>query len=193
MKIPLLFVHSAGPQNLYEGSGGLISHLRESLGDLYEVRSPEMPDPENPRYELWREQLKKEFGHLKQESILVGHSLGASVLLKYLSEEKYNVSIAALFLVAVPFWGNQEWAFDEFVLEKNFSSRLATIPFIFLYHSRHDDWVPFNHLDQYARRIPGAIVRTLEGHEHEFNKGLPQLITDIKAIYQELNKLNLNL
>ena len=193
MKITVLFVHSAGPQSLYEGSGGLVASLRKSLGEQYDVLCPAMPDPENPRYGQWRDQLKKEFALLKQETILIGHSLGASVLLKYLSEEKYNVSVTGLFLVAAPFWGNKEWAFDEFVLQRDFSSKLENIPFVFLYHSRHDEWVPFSHVTQYAERLPKATVSVLEGDEHEFLEGLPQLITDIKKVNKESNKLNLDL
>nr|WP_235788441.1 alpha/beta hydrolase [Salipaludibacillus sp. CUR1] len=45
-----------------------------------------MPNPENPEYILWKKQLEKELDKLNGDVILVGHSLGGSVLLKYLSE-----------------------------------------------------------------------------------------------------------
>ncbi len=87
MKKQILFIHSAGAQGPHEGSGRLVAHLQKGLGPEYQVLYPIMPDPENPAYEPWKAQLEKELTALEGEAILVGHSLGGSVLLKYLSEE----------------------------------------------------------------------------------------------------------
>jgi len=45
------------------------------------------PGAETPRYAAWKSQLEESLALLNDKSILVGHSLGGSVLLKYLSEE----------------------------------------------------------------------------------------------------------
>ena len=45
----------------------------------------------------------EELAALGGGSILAGHSLGASLLLKYLCEEKVETSVAGLFLIAPPY------------------------------------------------------------------------------------------
>jgi predicted alpha/beta hydrolase family esterase len=132
--------------------------------------------------------LAREINRLEAEPILVGHSLGGSVLLKYLSVEPYGRSIAALFLVAAPYWGKKNWQADEYVLREDFSSRLAGIPQIFLYHSVNDEVVPFTHLQFYAEKLPGATIRESGNRRHLFNKGLPELVADIKSV--KINYLN---
>lgn len=183
MKKQILFIHSARAQGPHEGSDDLVAHLQDALGAEYEVLYPKMPDLENPEYEPWKKQLEKELAALDDEVILVGHSLGSSVLLKYLSEKKYKKPIAGIFLIASPYWGGDEdWQVDEYTLREDFASKLPRIRRIFLYHSRDDEIVPFAHLALYAQALPQATVRELDGYGHVFNKKFPELVDDIKSL-----------
>lgn len=182
MRKEVLFIHSAGPQGPHEGSTELIAYLHGALDAGYDLKCPAMPAPENPRYEAWKEQIEKYLGVPGNEVILVGHSLGGSVLLKYLAEEPCRRSITALFLIATPYWGKRGWEIDEYILHPDFLKKLPHIPKIFLYHSRDDEWVPFGHLGHYAKKFPQAVIRKLEGNEHEFGNGLPEVVNDIKSL-----------
>lgn len=183
MKKQVLFIHSAGEQDLHQGSSGLTAYLQERLGDEYNLLSPKMPNLGNPKYKPWKVQLGKEFAEIEGEVILIGHSLGGSVLLKYLSEEAYNQSISGLFLIAAPYWGKQDdWQVVEYTLRENFASKLTHILQIYFYHSRNDEIVPFAHLGQNKEKLPQAITRTLDGDEHYFSNGLPDLVDDIKSL-----------
>ena len=178
----VLFVHSAGPQGHHEGSDYLVRYLIDALGPEYHVSNPVMPDPENPHYNDWRAKLRKELSSKGDEVILVGHSLGASVLLKYLSEEKVHPGIAGLFLIGAVYWGKEDWDVKEYVLKSNFTSKLPPIKKIFLYHSRDDEVVPVSHVRYYAGELPNATVREFAHRGHLFGKGLPELIEDIKGL-----------
>ena len=178
----VLFVHSAGPQGHHEGSDYLVRYLIDALGPGYRVAHPVMPDPENPHYKDWRTTLRKGLASTGDELILVGHSLGASVLLKYLSEEKVNPRIAGLFLIGAVYWGKEDWDVKEYVLKRNFKSKLPPIEKIFLYHSRDDEVVPVSHVRYYAEELPNATVREFAHRGHLFGKGLPELIEDIKGL-----------
>jgi uncharacterized protein len=145
-----------------------------------------MPEPENPRYEHWKQKIEKEMAMIDGEVILVGHSLGGSVLLKYLSEEKFNKPIAGLFLIATAYWGVKDWEIDEYILQKDFAKKLPPIQKTFLYHCREDEWVPFEHSGYYAKKLPQANVRMLEGNTHDFSGGLPEIIDDIKSLQVNL-------
>ncbi|HTE31563.1 MAG TPA: alpha/beta fold hydrolase [Chryseolinea sp.] len=182
MKKEILFIHSAGPQGYHEGSDFLVSYIKARLGTGYTLVSPNMPDPENPHYKPWKKKFKRVLLEADDDVIVVGHSLGASVVLKYLSEKTPKKSIAGLFLIGAVYWGKENWQVEEYMLEDNFSSRLPRIPHIVFYHSKDDEVVPVSHLWYYASAIPGAVIREFDERGHLFGKGLPELIEDIKNI-----------
>ena len=181
MRKHILFVHGAGNKDEPLGSGKLIAYLQQQLGSDYEVLAPDMPDPDHPRYLAWRNQIEQELGKLDADVLLIGHSLGGSMLLKYLAEGTYQKPIAGLFLVAVPYWGKQDWEL-EYAVPDDFASRLPPIQQLFLYHSRSDEVVPFSSLLRYQEKLPQATVRVLDGKQHSFTEGLPLLAQDIKRL-----------
>jgi predicted alpha/beta hydrolase family esterase len=140
-----------------------------------------MPDPDHPAYAPWHTRLEKELAALDDDVILVGHSLGGSVLLKALSETRHEQRFAGLFLVAAPFWGRDGWQADEFLLREDFAATLPVIPRQFLYHSCDDDEVPLAHLGHYARALPQATVRELDGYGHLFMKECRELVEDVEG------------
>lgn len=182
VKKEILFIHSAGPQGLHNGSDFLLTHLIENLSDTYLIHHPLMPNPENPHYDAWRMTLKEVLDERSNTTILVGHSLGGSTLLKYLSESGYKKTIDGLFLIAAPYWGATDWLADEYVLHDNFSSNLPEIGRVFLYHSEDDEVVPVEHLNYYAAHLPFATIRTCARGGHLFSHGLPELVDDIKNL-----------
>ncbi|WP_101295979.1 alpha/beta fold hydrolase [Halegenticoccus soli] len=179
MKKQILFVHSAGAQGPHDGSGDLVAYLRNSLEAGYDVLYPKMPGLEDPEYQTWKTGFAREFSSVEDEVILVGHSLGGSVLLKYLSEETVDQPITGLFLVATPFWGGDEDWHGEFVLREDFASKLPRIPQISFYYSGDDEVVPPEHGALYREALPQATIRQLDGYGHVFQDGLPELTEDI--------------
>src|SRR5688572_19871847 len=181
MKKEVLFIHSAGPQGYHEGSDYLVTYLRNTLSN-YRVLHPKMPDPEHPTYPSWKATLKKEMVDMKEGTVLIGHSLGASVLLKFLTEERLQKPVAGLFLIGAVYWGKEDWDVEEYVLPENFPVKISNIPQIFLYHSKDDEVVPVTHLHYYADVLPTAHVREFDNLGHLFGKGLPELVEDIKSV-----------
>ncbi len=182
MKKEIYFIHSAGPQGPHEGSDDLLHYLRHSLQPSFKLHNPAMPNPENPRYYDWKMRLQADLPIGSSKIALVGHSLGGSVLIKYLSEGLCQAPIVALFLVSVPFWGTRGWIMKEFTPDPDFLERLPKIERTFIYHSRQDPWVPYSHAAFYSKHLPQATVRTLDGAQHEFKTGLPELVKDIHEI-----------
>ncbi|PUA29250.1 MAG: hypothetical protein B0W54_01210 [Cellvibrio sp. 79] len=185
MTIDVLFIHSAGSQFGDDGSAPFVKKLRASLGQNFNVNAPLMPLPDDPSYDRWRNKLKELLQH-KSPPVLIGHSLGGSVLLKYISEEQPAISSVGLFLVATPFWGDENWNSDEFVLRENVANFLPDTLNIFLYQSRDDDVVSIDHLTRYSSAIPRAAVNELDGGGHVFKNGLPCLVEDIQRLAEKL-------
>jgi predicted alpha/beta hydrolase family esterase len=175
----ILFLHSAGHQHGNEGSARLVAYLKATLPGV-ELIAPVMPHPDNPDYEVWKAALSQIFTILDHNVTLIGHSLGGSVLLKYLSEEKQSHNIAALHLIAVPFWGAEDWEVEEFQLREDFISTLPPIGSVTIYHSKDDKVVPASHAQLYADALQAELI-LLNGYGHAFSDGLPELVARLKA------------
>jgi predicted alpha/beta hydrolase family esterase len=172
LPIPVLFLHSSGPQGPGEGSEPLARRLREELGPDYEVVFPEMPDSAtDPHYEPWRDRLASELEALEGKVIVFGHSLGGSVALKYCAERGFDERVAGLIVVAAPFWGTgQDWE-REWALPEGWPEEGPSLPPTTLFHSSDDEVSPFPHLDLYAKKLPDVTVRPLEGYGHLYERG----------------------
>ena len=181
MKKQVLFVQGGG-QGAYEEDKKMAVNLRDVLGAAYHVRCPKMPDEVSPEYKAWRDRIAGELAELEDEVILVGHSLGASVLLKYLSEAKVEKSAAGVFLIAPPYWGVEDWEVDEYALQADFASKLPAWLPMFFYHSRDDEWVPFAHLALYKEKLPQATIREFDGRGHQFDDDLSEVAQDIEGL-----------
>jgi predicted alpha/beta hydrolase family esterase len=181
MNKQVLFIQGAGT-GAYEEDGKLVKSLRDRLGSKYNVRYPNMPEEEDQGYEAWKAQISKELDKIDDELILVGHSIGSSMLLKYLSEENVKNSIQGILLIAAPYWGTGGWQMDEFAVDEGSASEILKGPPVFFYHSRDDDIVPFTHLMLHAEKFPQATIREFDGRGHQFNNDLSEVAADIKSL-----------
>jgi predicted alpha/beta hydrolase family esterase len=177
-----LFIQGAG-EGAYEEDEKLVKSLRDLLGTEYNIHYPRMPEEEDQGYEAWKAQISKELAALDNQVILVGHSIGTSMLLKYLCEEHVKSPISGIFLIAAPYWGaGGGWEMYKFSVDENRASKLLKGIPIFFYHSRDDDIVPFTHLALHAEKFPQATVREFDGRGHQFNNDLSEVAADIKGL-----------
>ena len=182
MAATVLVIQGAGDLHDPEGTIVLVRYLERELPENDRVLAPEMPDADtDPRYVPWRDEIKRTLAELAAPVLIVGHSVGGSVALKMLSDGPADPSIRGLFLASVPWWGPEGWSWDELALPDDFAARLPEIP-VFLYHSVEDPEVPFAHLELHAARMPGATVRPIEGAEHSFRNGLPEIVADVTGL-----------
>ena len=175
----VLFVHGGG-DNGYEADAPLAASLKQHLGPDYDVRDPEMKDTAAPDFG-WPQKIAGEIDAMPGDIVLVGHSLGASMLLKYLSENTVTARVRGVFLLATPFWsGDEEWQ-RGLKLREDFATALpADVP-IFLYHNQDDEEVDISHLAIYQEKLPRATVRKAATGGHQFNNDLAPVARDIRS------------
>src|SRR5688572_17061454 len=119
----VLFIQGGGGDEDYTADAKLASALRKALGNGYTVHYPLLPNESSPDFGRIK-QIDNEMSLIKGEIILVGHSLGASMLLKYLSENDVKRKITGIFLVSTPFWsGNEDWQ-QGLKLQEDFPHKL---------------------------------------------------------------------
>jgi uncharacterized protein len=151
--------------------------LRERLGEDYEVILPVMPNGSNAVFDEWKLWFEKLFPFLNDGVILVGNSLGASFLAKYLSENKFPKKIRGVFLVAGVFDVDSEgYHLASFALPKKLDLQTKNI---YLYHSKDDPIVPFSTLEKFEKALPQAKSRVFEDKGHFRLEEFPELANDI--------------
>lgn len=177
----VLFIHGGG-EGGYEADTKLADSLQKELGNTYEIHNPQIHFNDNLPDFGWLKQIGKEISSTKDEIILVGHSFGASMLLKYLSENRVQKKITGLFLIAPPYWsGNEDWK-QGIKLHNNFADSIPKSIPIFLYQCKDDEEIPIDHLELYANKLPQAIVRRLNSGGHQLNNDLSIVAKDIRVL-----------
>lgn len=180
-KRTILFIQGGG-EGAYKADEKLASGIGKALEETHSVVYPGMPDEDDPNYETYKSQIEKELHKITGDLILVGHSLGACFLLKYLAEGNRDKHILGLFLLSTPFWGQGGWQYEGFSLDNELAAhKTADIP-VFFYQGTNDEIVPFSHLALYKKKFPHATFREIDGGGHQLENNLPGVSEDIKNV-----------
>jgi predicted alpha/beta hydrolase family esterase len=178
----VLFIQG-GAAGAYEADEKLAASLLRELGDGWEVRYPRMPNEDDPDYGAWTRVIAEEVATMGEGAVLVGHSIGASVIVKWLTGGRVPKSIAGALLIAAPFWHDDAfWRWDEVRLPDDADAKLPPGLPVYLYHGGDDKVVPTAHLDMYAALIPSAIVRRLAGRDHQLNDDMSEVAEEIRRL-----------
>ncbi|WP_460486731.1 alpha/beta hydrolase [Epidermidibacterium keratini] len=167
----VLLLHGAGG---YDEDRQLAAKIGVAAG--VPVRVPRLPE-DDLSYTAWSEAIAGELARLEPGAVVLGHSFGASILLRVLAQTPSDVGGAVL--LAMPHWGAEGWDVADYAFE----GPVPSVPLV-MHHCRDDDIVPIEHLDLNAAQLPSAIVR-----EHSFGghqlAGLGAAIArDIAAVAQ---------
>ena len=151
--------------------------------DDYEVMAPDMPSKNNAKYAEWKIWFEKLIPCLRDEVILVGHSLGGIFLAKYLSQNVLPVTIKQLHLVAPVFDHEDEieQLADFKIIEFPNQFFGNTISEVHLYHSIDDTIVPISESKKYHGQIPGSHLHIFEDRFHFIGETFPELFDNIKS------------
>lgn len=180
MKTYVIFIQGGG-EGAHAEDSVLADSLGRALGANYVVRFPRMPGESDPKFTPWKHKIIAELSRASGRVVMVAHSVGGSMLLRCLSEEKIEQAIAGLFVLAAPSWDEDHWNFEDLKLAPDIADRLAAIPRIFFYHCRDDDIVPFAHLALYGAKIPQATICAIDNGGHQFGNGLASIAADIRG------------
>lgn len=179
----VLFVHSAGVQQKESGSNPLIHYLKRHTANI-EWHTPSFPRDEGQVYSNWMKVLKDTLAHIPddEELLLIGHSFGGSVVMKYLTENESPNQISKVVLISSPYWGCDA-KFDDAQneLTGNAENRISSA--IELYHiqSIDDDRVDFSHQACWHNKFPQLRVIKKTDGKHEFHQGIEELVTIIES------------
>lgn len=154
-------------------NGGWISWIMQQLSKekVYTCSLP-MPTPKNPIVSKWIEEISRAVENSPEDEIfLVGHSLGATAVLKYLENLPENNKIKGVILVSGlispldPLNKESNFrAIDSFVVPsidfrkiKNKSEKFVVL------HSIDDPIVPFAHAKEISQNLSCELIETEQG------------------------------
>jgi hypothetical protein len=141
-----------------------------------------MPAESNPDPTAWKETIARELRKLSDGFLLVGHSVGAAVLIDYLSGGTMDRRPAGVFLVATPFIGDGGWPSDDLRSTRQAAAEIGNGSPLYFYQGRDDETVPLSHIDKLATAFPHAVLRRLDGRDHQLNDDLSEVARDIKRL-----------
>lgn len=155
--------------------------LQGKLGDNYQVILPTMPNKTNARYaewKLWFTNISKLF---EDNCILIGHSMGAIFLAKYLSETKVRYKIKATILVATPYDDESDEDLSDFKLTKITDLFTAQAGKVTTINGEDDPVISHSDIQKYRNDLPGADFMTLPAPDHFVRTNFPELLQLIRA------------
>ena len=139
-----------------------------------DVLLPNFPNKQNANYAEWVIYFEKLLPLLGDDVQLVGYSLGAMFLVKYLQEKPLEKPVRRLILAAP--------CYDDESLEDLGSFRIAgakrleeSAKDIHFFHSKDDPVVPFTELAKFQEDLPSAKVHIFEDRGHFFQATFPEL------------------
>ncbi|MGB4768283.1 MAG: alpha/beta hydrolase [Candidatus Saccharimonas sp.] len=156
--------------------------LQDNLGSDYQVLLPSMPNSTNARYSEW----KLWFDHISSlfadNCILVGHSLGAVFLAKYLSENSLRVTIKATILIAAPYDDESVEDLTDFKITKLSQQLIDQAGRLVFFNGEDDPVISIHDLQKYQKQLPGAEFNILSAPDHFVRADFPELTSLLKDI-----------
>ena len=164
------------PFQLHEERGKWKNKLPEALGERWRCAFPQMPNKFDAKYAEWAVWFERHLPFVEDGIVLIGHSLGATFLCKWLSENQFPKSIAQLHLVA------PGWSEGEFMLPNSLEAAQKQCNEVHIWHSHDDPVCAFEkHALRYAVALPSAITHWMNGRGHFRGEEFSEIVEVIKS------------
>ncbi len=173
--------------------GGFRPWLKKELESHgYHVEALAMPDSDTPVIGKWVPYLGANIPTPDENTVLVGHSLGATALVMYLEKLPENVRIGKVILVAGAF--NKITGHDTPEQQKlakpwletpiNYEKISRSAKSITAFFSNNDPWVPLRENSEVAKKLHAKII--VEHNMAHYNedagiKEVPGILNEILA------------
>ena len=156
--------------------------LQQNLGDDYQVLLPSMPNKTNARYSEWKLWFDNVSSVITNDCILIGHSMGAVFLAKYLSENKFAHRIKATILIATPYNDETVEDLNDFKLEGVTDLFRSQAGRVVVFNGNDDPVISVSDIDKYKNDLPEAEFITLPAPDHFARQDFPELMKLIKEL-----------
>lgn len=129
----------------------------------HEVVAPELPNPEAPSVEEWIKAMLDATRVLTDQDIIVGHSLGGALALRFLEAAEARTTPHACLLISTP-WNIKDERFAGFFLtEFDFEVLMWRASKFCVLHAADDAIIPVAHAKRYADIFHAELITPENG------------------------------
>lgn len=181
MRVILVHGFNASPQmNFHQW---LASELRERG---FEVVTPTLPLSSIDEIDIPTivEEMKRQVGYLKSDDILLGHSLGAFIILQYLEAVEMTQTPRAVVMVAAPLKVSRPELRRLFLADLDADVLMWKAREFVVVHSKDDELVPFEHGQKFAEMFKAKLVVT-NNDDHFMGERYPVLLETIEELAKQ--------
>lgn len=163
-----------------------MQRLSADLGPEYQVLAPSMPNKQNAQYSEWSLWFDRISEVADDDCILVGHSMGAIFLAKYLNENTFPKRIKACVLIAAPYSDETGEDLASFKISSQAPGALdgfkAQVEKIVIFQGLDDPVIAPAELSRYKQALPDAEYHALPAPDHFVRKDFPELLQTLTTI-----------
>ncbi len=162
-----------------------VNRLAEQLISQYQTIKTDMPNKQMASYKARKIWFEKIFPYFNNEDLIViGNSLGAMFLIKYLWENNFPKTIKQLHLVAAVVDASDRSPDKQYLWDFEFNPDIFSkiqekVEQIFIYHSTDDPIVPYAHAEKIKAYLPKAKLVTFTDRGHFSQPEFPELLENI--------------
>lgn len=146
-----------------------------------DILHPSFPNKQNAQYEEWKIQFEKILPFLTGDVSLVGYSLGAMFLARYLHETVLERPMCQVILIAPTYDDESGEDLGSFKVISATGLEKSTDE-VHLIHSEDDPVSPFSELAKFTRDLPTAKVHIFTDRNHFLQPTFPELVEILERV-----------
>ncbi len=173
MRVVLIHGYNANPEMNFHP--WLIQQLKDKG---IEVIAPKIPLEGEPDVLLCIDALVQAVGRLDEKTIILGHSLGGVLALRYLEAAEAVSTPRAVMLIAAPWQTKSETIKNLFLSEFDYDVVAWKAKEFVIVHDKEDTMVPFDHALKYQKMLNAELIETT-GNNHYMDAEYPILFETI--------------
>jgi predicted alpha/beta hydrolase family esterase len=154
------------------------SWLADELPEV-DVLTPTFPNKHNAVFNEWKITFEKIIPFLNRETSIIGYSLGATFLAKYLHETSLPTPIHQLILISGVYDDDTNEELGSFKITSAKGLEKSTDN-IYLIHSKDDPIVPFKELSKFQNDLEHAHTYSFTDRGHFRQSTFPELLQLLK-------------
>lgn len=141
-----------------------------------DILTPQFPNSSNAQFDEWSIYFEKIIPLLGNGTTLIGHSLGAMFLARYLHENTLPFTASKVILIAGRHGKDDpEKHAGSFVVESA-AGLERSCQEVHLFHSEDDPVVAYASLELFKQDLPSATVHSFKDQKHFNNPTFPDLL-----------------
>ncbi|MBU4315406.1 alpha/beta fold hydrolase [Patescibacteria group bacterium] len=150
----------------------------------HEVVCPDLPNPEAPDPDEWIKTLLEEVGPIDEDTVVVGHSIGGAMALRFLEASEMYSTPHACILISTPWMIKSELFRGFFLSELDFDVLMWKASKFVVIHSKDDPSIPFDHAQKYAEVLHAKLIEA-DGCGHFLGEQYPIILSTIEDCIKE--------